>query len=58
MNCTASVYVRDGDKRKAIFHAQADVVDQKFGPVWGSSIHVKHGDAWKWTFVINLPARG
>jgi hypothetical protein len=31
---------------------------QKVGPIWGSSIYVKYGDAWKWTFGINVPARG
>jgi hypothetical protein len=30
---------------------------QKVGPIWGSSIYVKHGDAWKWIFGINVPAR-
>jgi hypothetical protein len=25
---------------------------------WGTSVYVKHGDAWKWTFGINVPARG
>jgi hypothetical protein len=29
---------------------------QKVGPVWGSSVYVKYGDVWKWTFGINLPA--
>ena len=29
---------------------------QKVGPVWGTSVYVKHGNAWKWTFGINLPA--
>ena len=29
---------------------------QKVGPVWGTSIYVKEGDGWKWTFGINLPA--
>lgn len=29
---------------------------QKVGSVWGTSIYVKEGDAWKWTFGINLPA--
>lgn len=29
---------------------------QKVGPVWGSSVYVKHGDKWKWIFGINLPA--
>ena len=27
------------------------------GPIWGTSVYVKDGDAWKWTFGINLPAR-
>ena len=31
---------------------------QKVGSVWGTSIYVKEGDAWKWTFGINLPAPG
>ena len=41
------------------FRATADgtCFGQKVGPVWGSSIYVKDGDAWKWTFGINLPAR-
>ena len=30
---------------------------QKVGPIWGTSVYVKEGDAWKWTFGINLPAR-
>ncbi len=30
---------------------------QEVGPIWGTSIYVKDGDAWKWTFGINLPAR-
>jgi hypothetical protein len=30
---------------------------QKVGPIWGTSVYVKDGDAWKWTFGINLPAR-
>ena len=25
--------------------------------IWGTSVYVKHGDAWKWTFGINVPAR-
>jgi ketosteroid isomerase-like protein len=29
---------------------------QKVGPVWGTSVYVKDGDAWKWTFGINVPA--
>jgi ketosteroid isomerase-like protein len=42
------------------FNATADgtCFGQKVGPVWGSSVYVKHGDAWKWTFGINVPARG
>ncbi len=30
---------------------------QEVGPVWGTSVYVKDGDAWKWAFGINLPAR-
>ena len=42
------------------FRASADgtCFGQKVGPIWGASVYVKHGDAWKWTFGINLPARG
>jgi ketosteroid isomerase-like protein len=42
------------------FKAAADgtCFGQKVGPVWGSSVYVKHGDTWKWTFGINVPARG
>ena len=29
---------------------------QKVGPIWGTSVYVKDGDAWKWSFGINLPA--
>ena len=29
---------------------------QKVGPIWGTSVYVKHGDVWKWTFGINVPA--
>ena len=41
------------------FKATADgtCFGQKVGPIWGSSIYVKYGDAWKWTFGINVPAR-
>ncbi|HEY0800231.1 MAG TPA: nuclear transport factor 2 family protein [Steroidobacteraceae bacterium] len=41
------------------FHASADgtCFGRKVGPVWGSSIYVKDGDTWKWSFGINLPAR-
>jgi ketosteroid isomerase-like protein len=40
------------------FKATADgtCFGQKVGPIWGTSVYVKHGDAWKWTFGINLPA--
>jgi ketosteroid isomerase-like protein len=30
---------------------------QKVGPIWGTSVYVKDGDTWKWTFGINVPAR-
>jgi ketosteroid isomerase-like protein len=42
------------------FNATADgtCFGQKVGPIWGSSIYVKYGNAWKWTFGINVPARG
>ncbi|MGA9421052.1 MAG: nuclear transport factor 2 family protein [Rhodanobacteraceae bacterium] len=30
---------------------------QKIGPIWGNSVYVKQGRAWKWAFGINLPAR-
>jgi hypothetical protein len=42
------------------FKATADgtCFGQKVGPIWGSSIYVKYGDAWKWSFGINVPARG
>ena len=26
--------------------------------IWGTSVYVKDGYAWKWTFGINVPARG
>jgi hypothetical protein len=40
------------------FKAAADgtCYGQKVGPIWGTSVYVKHGDVWKWTFGINLPA--
>jgi hypothetical protein len=40
------------------FKASADgtCYGQKVGPIWGNSVYVKHGDVWKWTFGINLPA--
>lgn len=30
---------------------------QKVGPIWGTSVYVKDGGAWKWSFGINVPAR-
>jgi hypothetical protein len=41
------------------FRASADgtCFGQKVGPIWGSSIYVKYGEAWKWIFGINVPAR-
>jgi hypothetical protein len=41
------------------FRATADgtCYGQKVGPIWGTSVYVKNGDVWKWTFGINLPAR-
>jgi hypothetical protein len=40
------------------FKATADgtCYGQKVGPIWGTSVYVKHGDVWEWTFGINLPA--
>ncbi len=29
---------------------------RKVGPIWGTSIYVKDGDAWKWTFGMNISA--
>lgn len=29
---------------------------QKVGPIWGTSVYIKDGSAWKWTFGINMPA--
>jgi ketosteroid isomerase-like protein len=29
---------------------------QKVGPIWGTSVYVKDGDAWKWAFGINVPS--
>ena len=37
--------------------AEGTCYGQKVGPVWGTSVYVKDGDAWKWAFGINLPAR-
>jgi len=30
---------------------------QKVGPIWGTSVYIKEGNAWKWAFGINVPAR-
>jgi hypothetical protein len=30
---------------------------QAVGPIWGTSVYVKEGNAWKWAFGINTPAR-
>jgi hypothetical protein len=30
---------------------------QTVGPIWGTSVYVKDGNAWKWAFGINVPAR-
>lgn len=40
------------------FKAAADgtCYGQQVGSVWGTSVYVKSGDVWKWTFGINLPA--
>jgi ketosteroid isomerase-like protein len=40
------------------FKAAADgtCYGQKVGPIWGTSVYVRDGDAWKWTFGINIPA--
>ncbi|MDP9088114.1 MAG: nuclear transport factor 2 family protein [Pseudomonadota bacterium] len=41
------------------FKATADgtCYGQNVPPVWGTSVYVKRGNIWKWTFGINLPAR-
>jgi hypothetical protein len=41
------------------FKASADgtCFGGKVGPIWGSSVYVKDGEGWKWTFGINVPAR-
>lgn len=40
------------------FNATADgtCCGQKIGPIWGSSVDIRTGGAWKWTFGINVPA--
>lgn len=30
---------------------------QAVGPIWGTSVYVKVGNAWKWIFGINTPSR-
>jgi len=37
--------------------ADGSCYGQKVGPIWGTSIYVKNGNAWKWAFGINVPAR-
>ena len=60
-----SVYVTDGaatmlSPSVAILRhtggADGTCFGQKVGAVWGTSVYVKDGDAWKWAFGINLPA--
>ena len=46
---TAGILTFDGG-------ADGTCFGQKVGPIWGTSVYVKDGDAWKWTFGINLPA--
>lgn len=46
---TAAILTFDGG-------ADGDCFGQKVGPIWGTSVYVKVGNAWKWTFGINLPA--
>ncbi len=36
--------------------ADGDCFGQKVGPVRGTSVYVKVGNTWKWTFGMNLPA--
>lgn len=36
--------------------AEGTCFGQQIGSVWGTSVYVKDGDSWKWTFGINLPA--
>ena len=42
------------------FKASADgtCYGQKVGPIWGSSVYVKHGDVWKWTLALIFPRAG
>jgi hypothetical protein len=37
--------------------AEGTCYGQAVGPIWGTTIYVKDGNAWKWTFGINTPAR-
>jgi hypothetical protein len=41
------------------FDATADgtCFGQRVGPVWGTSVYVKNGGKWIWSFGVNLPAR-
>ena len=46
------------DVRFLTFMGRADgtCFGQKVGPIWGTSVYIKEGETWKWTFGINLPA--
>jgi ketosteroid isomerase-like protein len=46
---TAAILTFDGG-------ADGDCFGQKVGPIWGTSVYLKVGNTWKWTFGINLPA--
>ncbi len=47
---------RDQETKPKDSSADGTCFGQKVGPVWGSSVYVKHANAWKWTFGINVPA--
>jgi uncharacterized protein DUF4440 len=49
LSSTAAILTFDGG-------ADGDCFGQKVGPIWGTSVYVKVGNTWKWTFGINLPA--
>jgi hypothetical protein len=36
--------------------AEGTCYGQAVGPIWGTSVYVKEGKAWKWAFGINTPA--
>ena len=46
---TAAILTFDGG-------ADGDCFGQKVGPIRGTSVYLKVGNTWKWTFGINLPA--